>query len=273
MINRLATLLNLPRLTHVVDIGASPIDGPPPYQQLLEAGLCQVTGFDPLRTASGKDREIYRSEVVGDGAWHTLNICAYPGWTSLFAPSAAALECFNFFQANARIIGEAPVATHRLDDLGLDGVDFLKMDIQGSELAVLTHARQTLMNVVAVQTEVQFVNLYDGQPSFWEVDRELRTQGFIPHAFAALKKWPIGPLRHADDPTRAVNQLLEADIVYVRDFTRPETILSDQLKQLSLLALGCYGSWDLAGRCVALLQKRGDLSVGALDEFVALLGP
>ena len=43
----------------VVDIGANPIDGDPPYRLLLDAGLCRVTGFEPQlggarRTAAGR---------------------------------------------------------------------------------------------------------------------------------------------------------------------------------------------------------------------------
>ena len=35
----------------VVDIGANPIDGDPPYRLLLDTGLCTVTGFEPQRQA------------------------------------------------------------------------------------------------------------------------------------------------------------------------------------------------------------------------------
>ncbi len=38
------SLLNAERLTEVVDIGANPIDGDPPYKPMLQAGLCRVTG-------------------------------------------------------------------------------------------------------------------------------------------------------------------------------------------------------------------------------------
>ena len=85
-------------------------------------------------------------------------------------------------------MGRTRIETQRLDDLAeVDDIDFLKIDIQGGELAVLVHGREKLKNAVVIQTELQFVNLYEGQPSFGEVDQELRAQGFIPHAFAALK--------------------------------------------------------------------------------------
>jgi len=40
-------LLRPQRLTAMVDIGANPIDGDPPYKTMLGRRLCTVTGFEP----------------------------------------------------------------------------------------------------------------------------------------------------------------------------------------------------------------------------------
>jgi hypothetical protein len=133
------------------------------------------------------------------------------------------------------------------------------------------HGREKLKHAVVIQTEVQFVDLYDGQPSFGQVDQELRAQGFIPHAFAALKKWPISPLQFGGNPMQPLNQLLEADVVYVRDFVHAERMSSDQLKQLCLIVHSCYNSFDLAGRCVALLEQRQAIPIGALQQYIEIL--
>lgn len=48
MLNKvLFDLLSPSRLTQVVDVGANPIDGDPPYKNMMGMGLCQVTGFEP----------------------------------------------------------------------------------------------------------------------------------------------------------------------------------------------------------------------------------
>ena len=60
----------------------------------------------------------------------------------------------------------------------------LKIDIQGSELSVFQNGQEKLAEAVAIQTEVSFITWYLDQPSFGEVDLELRGQGFIPHCFA-----------------------------------------------------------------------------------------
>ena len=52
----------------------------------------------------------------------------------------------------------------------------------------------------------------------------------------------MSPFCYLDQPNRAVNQLLEADLVYVRDFTHPELMDDEQLKHLALIAHHCYQS-------------------------------
>lgn len=67
---------------------------------------------------------------------------------------------------------------------------------------------------------------------------------------------PIAPCVVNDNPTQALNQLLEADIVYVRDFTQADLMNDEQLKHLALIAHHCYQSFDLALRCVMVLEQR-----------------
>jgi FkbM family methyltransferase len=276
--NGLALLLSVSRLTHVVDIGANPIESIPPYKPLLDAQLCRITGFEPqasplaeLNRKKGAN-ESYLPYAVGDGQEHTLYLCAYSGWTSTFVPSAAALEVFSSFKNNASVVDQTRVQTKRLDDIAeVNDIDFLKIDIQGGELAVFLHGKEKLKNAAVIQTELQFVDLYEGQPSFGQVDQELRAQGFIPHAFAALKRWPISPIQLDGDPTKPFNQLLEADLVYVRDFVHPDGISIEQLKQLCLIMHSCYDSFDLAGRCILLLEQRKAIPSGAFHQYLEIL--
>jgi hypothetical protein len=47
----------------------------------------------------------------------------------------------------------------------------------------------------------------------------MRRLDFVPHALVAINKRMIVPLFDATNPYAAIHQLLEADIVCVRDFT------------------------------------------------------
>ena len=277
-ITELHALLQFDRPLQVVDIGANPIDGDPPYKVLLDAGLCKVTGFEPQ--AEALDRlnaakslhETYLPYAVGDGTAKTLNICRYSGWTSTLTPSAASLNVFSAFTENAKVIEQTSIETQRLDDIAeVAEIDFLKIDIQGGELDVFNNAKRKLAHASVIQTEVSFINLYEGQPSFGDVDVALRAQGFVAHTFAAIKKGIISPFMLNGDPWRPLNQLLEGDVVYVRDFRDPAALSDHQLKVMSLVAHACYGSFDLSYRCLLLLRERGALGPDADGQYVELV--
>jgi FkbM family methyltransferase len=277
MTDFLAELLRPERLTAIVDVGAYPIDSTPPYQAMLERRLCRVIGFEPqpealaALAARKSDLETYLPYVVGDGNSATLRVCRAPGMTSLLAPDPTALRHFPGFPEWGQVIRETAVATQRLDDIAeIDVVDFIKIDVQGSELDVLRNGRERLKDVVAVQTEVSFINLYQGQPAFGEIDAELRAAGFVPHTFVALRKRMIAPLA-GNSPFAGLNQLLEADMVYVRDFMRPERMTAEQLKHLALVAHHCYGSIDLSTNCLHHLVRSGAVPSDAMNHYLAAI--
>ena len=56
---------------------------------------------------------------------------------------------------------------------------FLKIDVQGSELAVLTGSEQALPDIAVIECELSFWPLYEGQALFWEVVEWMRARGFV----------------------------------------------------------------------------------------------
>ncbi|MBK1884040.1 FkbM family methyltransferase [Luteolibacter pohnpeiensis] len=275
----LREILSPGRLTEVVDIGANPVDGEPPYRPMMQAELVQVTGFEPQQSAleellaKKSPAERYLPYAVGDGQCHTLKICAGSGMTSLLEPDVRSLDLFEVLKPYGQVIDRVPIDTKRLDEIDeIELLDLLKIDIQGGELAVFQHGKNKLSQAVVIQVEVSFVTLYENQPGMGEIDIELRNQGFIPHCFAAVKHWPIAPCVVNGEPRRALNQLLEADLVYVRDFSRPENLTDEQLKHLALIVHHCYRSFDLALRCVMLLEQRGAVAAGSQVRYLGSLG-
>src|SRR5690349_5700081 len=101
----------------VVDIGANPIDGDPPYRLLQDAGLCRVTGFEPQPEALAAVRalagpaERYLPYAIGDGQRHTLHLCATSGFASLLEPDDRQLELLIDFPRLAAVTGREPVDT------------------------------------------------------------------------------------------------------------------------------------------------------------------
>jgi FkbM family methyltransferase len=272
----LTELLRPQRLTEVADIGANPTDENPPYKPMLDIGLCRVTGFEPNEEAfarlTTRSNERYLPFVVGDGDPHKLNIYCGSTMTSLFEVDLETLDLFPEFTAWTRLLKQVDVSTHKLDDIAeIENLDYLKIDVQGSELAVFQCGKSKLADTVVIQTEVSFIPLYKQQSPFGEIDIELRGQGFIPHCFANVKRWPISPHVFETDIWATSNQLLEADIVYVRDFVHPETMTDEQIKHLALIAHYCYKSFDLTLRCIMLLEQRGILQFGAQQEYRSLI--
>ena len=66
------------------------------------------------------------------------------------------------------------------------------------------------------------------------------------------------------------NQLLEADIVYVRNIAHPEQMTSEQLAHLAMIAFHIYGSVDLAVFCLIELQQRGRAPEDAVEQLMQL---
>ena len=145
----LTTILQPSRLTAIVDIGANLIEGEPSYKAMLEAGLCEVIGFEPQPEAlatlreSATAKETYLPYVVADGQEGTLRICKAPGMTSLLEPDPRQLALFNLFPNFGTILEEWKIDTIRLDDIKeISELDFLKIDIQGSELTVFSNGKE-----------------------------------------------------------------------------------------------------------------------------------
>jgi FkbM family methyltransferase len=267
---RLETAIGFAGRIHVVDIGAAAIAEPPPYLVLLDRGLARLSAVDGddrqstrMRAAFGPDAQLF-ALVLADGTRRPLHIAALEsGMTSLLRPSPRHLDFFNGFAAIGAVEKVVEVQTMRLADVaGLQQIDFLKMDIQGAELMVLENSGDALDPCVAIQLEASFVPLYENQPVFGDIDRWMRGRGFLPHCFVDVKCWSISPVIRDEDFRRPFNQLLECDIVYVRDPVALDRLADDALRKLALIAGYAYRSPDLAIRAVLELERRGSVPAG-----------
>ena len=271
----LREILQLRRPTQVVDIGANPLDEAPVYGPLLTAGLCAVTAFEPqTETMRAISNPLVRilPDAVGDGTRKTFRKCQHSGWSSTLAPSETTISVFSQFQDNSRVVSEHSIETRRLDDIDeVPSIDLLKIDIQGGELAVFSNARKKLADAVFIDTEVSYIPLYENQPSLGEVDIELRRQGFVIHRFGEFHFAMVPPLKLNDNPWIALQQVIDGDVIYVRDFRNDANLDDDQLKQMAMIAHALYQSWDIACRCVGLLVDRKSISADSIDAYLRIV--
>lgn len=276
MLRELAAILSLDRPVSVVDIGASSIDYDRPYDALLAEGMARLVGFEPQTewfsklAQNGSQRETYLPYALGDGEGHSLNICRYPGWTSFLKPSGRALEILPAFKPNAEIVETVGMPSKRLDDVAeVEEIDFLKIDVQGAELSIFQNGRRKLQRTLVIQTEVSFMTMYENQPGWGAVDVELRSQGFVPYTIASTK--PHGRWQINERSIAGRMQILEADIVYVREEALFESLPADSMKKFALLMHSCVHAYDMAMQIVIGLERRETLSPGSAHSYGNLL--
>lgn len=264
-------------MIHVLDVGANPIEGDAPYKALLEQGLVRVTGFEPQPQALAQlmekkgPHETYLPDAVGAGGAAQLHLTKASGFTSLFRADQRVADLLGWTR-QMRATGTIEVTTERLDDMdAVAPVDFLKIDVQGSELAIISNAVERLAGAVAVQTEVRFLPIYQGEPRFGDLDRELAAQGFQFHDFVHLKRVNFAGPHSGQLRRRAARQVVDGDAIYLRDLSRPDLMGRDQILKMAILAVGVFGSAGVAVHCLEILLAKGQIDATAVEVFMTHL--
>lgn len=274
--SKLAELLQIDTPIVVVDVGANPIDGEPPYRSLLDAGLTKVFGFEPnpealarLNSMKGPD-ETYFPHALFDGTERELKVCKAPEMTSLLEPNPDLLKFMHGFSDWGAVVERKSIPTERLDDVtGLEKIDYLKLDIQGGELEVCRNGTNRLQDCLVIHTEVEFLPMYQGQPLFSEVELFLREQGFIFHRFAPLVSRAVKPMLVNDNIYDGLSQVFWANAVFIRDFSNFDQLGSEALKKTALILHEIYQSYDISLRALITLDERYGLNL--VDKYRELL--
>jgi hypothetical protein len=89
------------------------------------------------------------------------------------------------------------------------------------------------------------------------------------HRLDLRKSVRIAPMFIPSNQYAALNQLLEGDIVYVRDFTMAERMQPEQLKHLAIIAHHCYKSFDLTVNCIHRLAERNAVPADSVSRYLA----
>jgi FkbM family methyltransferase len=159
----------------------------------------------------------------------TLYLTADPQSSSLYPPDRRAVRRYpELWRHEPR--GTQSIVTSTLDSwarsAGVDSIDALKVDVQGAELDVLRGAEHQLGSVRVIEAEVEFQELYEGQPLFNDVDRFLRDRGFslwrlrdIYHCglSRARRGEPVFGVGEYVEQTRLGGQIAWANAIFVRD--------------------------------------------------------
>ena len=185
--------------------------------------------------------------------------------TSLLEPNPELFDYFHGFEVWGTVVNRVPVDTVRLDDVAeITALDLLKIDIQGAELMAFQNAPHLLDKCLVIQTEVEFLPLYVGQPLFSEVEMFLRWRGYNFHRF-----WPVlnsrilRPMLMDNDIFGGLSQVLEADALFIRDFTHLNRLDDQQLLRMAMILHDVYQSVDVVLRLLMEYDRRN------ASQFVA----
>ncbi|MFA6040026.1 MAG: FkbM family methyltransferase [Methylophilus sp.] len=149
----------------------------------------RIYGFDPdidecerLRLRYNDPNIILVPQALAEtSGLHTLYLTQNLACSSLYQPiseltsAVTELEC-------ATKVDTTKVEVTTLDLwstlAGVDRIDFIKLDTQGSELDILRGGVGILQTIRVIEIEVEFNPIYENQPLFGDVDKFLREQGF-----------------------------------------------------------------------------------------------
>lgn len=205
LLSRLAAPLVL------VDVGAR--WGAPQQWEAL-AGHAEIICFEPDRdevdrlNAQSPPTTTYLPVALGaaDHSSATLHITQQPACSSVYPPIKRLYEQYPAL-AEIRPLRTVETPMRSLDavlaERGIEGIDAIKLDTQGSELDILQGARRALKTCALIDLEVEFNPIYEGQALFCDVDRFLRDEGFV--------LWRLSDLCHyapGEDETRSLNLML-----------------------------------------------------------------
>jgi FkbM family methyltransferase len=228
---------HLERPLVVVDVGCR--EGDSAGWTTFGSGV-HVIGFEPDAEECERLEESYDGPgkrtfvpvaLGGSSGEATLHLTRYPQSSSLYEPSAEAIERHPALTAHEEIDRRTVTLTtldEWIESADAPAPDFVKLDIQGAELDVLRSSPRALASVRAIQLEVEFKPLYVGQPLFADIDAYLREQGFalwrlrdlrhLAIAGAAPEAIPMGRSVMADEAETqpAGGQLSWGDAIYVR---------------------------------------------------------
>ena len=257
---------------HLLEVGARPIGGPPePTHKLLETFPgSRLTAFevdpDLCQQLNGSSPPYvrYLPHALGSAdETRPFYITEHPMCSSLYPPDERWAGMYHNLDY-MRLKQAAQIATRRLDgvlaEANLPAVDFIKIDVQGAEVDIFRGAAEAMNSVLLVESEVEFVPLYQGQPLWGDVTACLAQSGLTFHKFLGASGRTIKPIVVNDNPNAPI-QMLWADALYIRDLFQTDRMSDEQLLKLAVLA-EAYHSVDVAYFALSQFDSRRGTNLG-----------
>lgn len=272
---------------HCIDVGAR---GGMQSHWRPFAGLMRIDLFEPDAAACRLQSEMapaneswFPVALGGETGTGRLYVTRKPSGSSLFPPNPDLMLRFGppSYGTLDKVI-EVPLMTLSdfIEQHQRPLPNLIKLDVQGAELDIFKGTRpEHWRDLLAIQTEVEFADLYQGQPLFGDVDAFMRARGFL--LFDML---PVRSYRFEGEKSHALLRrhlnilknrrdiscrLIAGDAFYLRD---PATVVASgdvtaMLKLFVILVL--YRFLDEALWLVEAARAAGHLDAGAAGDLIA----
>ena len=198
----------------------------------------------------------------------------HPMCSSLYKPNEALIKRYNNLHvASLHYVGSMKTVSmdHFVSEHDVGPVDLIKIDVQGAELDIFSGGLQTIKDVVAIVSEVEFVMQYEGQPLFGDVSEYLAEQGLSYHKLLTVGTRSLAPIVINNDPNVG-SQHIWSDAMFVRDLGRIAEMSADQLLKLAVIANVC-NSLDITLYCLMEFDRREGTSITRRFIDEANIGP
>jgi len=186
----------------LLDIGAAGEVEPrwKPYTQFLH-----YIGVEPDERSRSKlnkmNMKVFKSYQVLPYALTSkkqtlnFNLCKKPLVSSLYEPNTKFLSRFLNVE-RFDVVEKISIDCVSLDSVDPPNFDFLKIDIQGAENDVLEGASGCISSALGLDLEVEFIELYKGQPLFGDICETLSKNDFEFFDFVRLERWERNIYNH-----------------------------------------------------------------------------
>ena len=246
------------------------------------APFTNAIGFEPdtpecdrLNLVAKSNRDGWKSErhfpvALGETEGSIdLHLASQPGCSSTLSPNMELLTELGR-DHDFRIVNSFSMQVEPLDAFcqkqQLQDADFLKVDVQGGELAILRGASKMVSEwLLGIRAEVEFAQLYHNQPQFSEMELHLRQHGFITADWIFQRYWRSAQTAEHEAYTSqqipySRGRIVHSDVLFLRDRRWIVQHLENPEKKLARLALIAllYHQVDYA-LCVLKCIKKGPI--------------
>jgi FkbM family methyltransferase len=144
--------------------------------------------------------DLHRTAVTDQLGTTTLNLFVASQLNSVLLPTTQLMQIHG---ASADLVGSETVNTATLDHLICPWqpdrrIDILKIDVQGGELGVIAGGTLTLARTRCVLLEVAFLEHYQRESLFWDLDDQMNQRGFRLYRFGPSHRTQQGELVWTD---------------------------------------------------------------------------